>query len=223
MSQLALTEEIKNPNGGLDKIAAGNTVSDGSVVGIEKVDTNDITDKFEIDIKKVDPNDDDSDYEVTVTNLETDVEFGPHTVKKADDYTIGFDTATGNFTDVAGDIDFNITARSEGTAVVNLDKAIGNGENANILSDIFEKDSNNIKSEFREIITSVGANSSRAQRMVNNQEVVLKQLNTLDRSISGVSLDEEMANLIKYQQSYAAAAKYINKTEELLDSLMTIV
>ena len=59
--------------------------------------------------------------------------------------------------------------------------------------------------------------------MVNNQEVVLKQLNTLDRSISGVSLDEEMANLIKYQQSYAAAAKYINKTDELLQTLMTIV
>jgi len=104
-----------------------------------------------------------------------------------------------------------------------LEKTVGNGENANALSDIFEKDGNNIKSEFREIITSVGANSSRAQRMVNNQEVVLKQLNTLDRSISGVSLDEEMANLIKYQQSYAAAAKYINKTEEFLDSLMTIV
>jgi len=223
ISQLVLDENIANPDGGLDKIAAGNTVSDGSVVGIEKIDTNDITDKFEIDIRKVDPNDDDSDYEVTVTNLETDVEFGPHTVKKVDNYTIGFDTATGNFTDVAGDINFNITAKSEGTAVVNLDEAIGNGENANALSDIFEKDGNNIKSEFREIITSVGANSSRAQRMVNNQEVVLKQLNTLDRSISGVSLDEEMANLIKYQQSYAAAAKYINKTEELLDSLMTIV
>ncbi|TDS27008.1 flagellar hook-associated protein FlgK [Halanaerobium congolense] len=103
------------------------------------------------------------------------------------------------------------------------EQAIGNGENANALSDIFNKDGDNVKSEFRKIITSVGAESSRAQKMVNNQEVVLKQLTTLDRSVSGVSLDEEMANLIKYQQSYAAAAKYINKTEELLDSLMTIV
>jgi flagellar hook-associated protein 1 FlgK len=59
--------------------------------------------------------------------------------------------------------------------------------------------------------------------MKNNQDVVLKQLNTLDRSVSGVSLDEEMANLIKYQQSYAAAAKYINKTDQLLETLMTIV
>jgi flagellar hook-associated protein 1 FlgK len=103
------------------------------------------------------------------------------------------------------------------------EQAIGNGENANALSNIFNKDGDNVKSEFRKIITSVGAESSRAQKMVNNQEVVLKQLTTLDRSVSGVSLDEEMANLIKYQQSYAAAAKYINKTEELLDSLMTIV
>ena len=104
-----------------------------------------------------------------------------------------------------------------------LEEAIGNGENADKLSDIFNQTGDNIESNFRKIVTSVGAESSRAQQMNNNQEVVLKQLNTLDRSVSGVSLDEEMANLIKYQQSYAAASKYINKTEELLDSLMTIV
>jgi len=104
-----------------------------------------------------------------------------------------------------------------------LQAAIGNGENANSLSDIFNQEGNNIESEFRKIVTSVGAESSRSQQMKNNQDVVLKQLNTLDRSVSGVSLDEEMANLIKYQQSYAAAAKYINKTDELLQTLMTIV
>jgi flagellar hook-associated protein 1 FlgK len=104
-----------------------------------------------------------------------------------------------------------------------LADAIGNGENANALSDIFNQEGDNIESEFRKIVTSVGAESSRAQQMKNNQDVVLKQLNTLDRSVSGVSLDEEMANLIKYQQSYAAAAKYINKTDELLQTLMTIV
>jgi flagellar hook-associated protein 1 FlgK len=104
-----------------------------------------------------------------------------------------------------------------------LQAAIGNGENANALSDIFNQEGNNVESEFRKIVTSVGAESSRAQQMKNNQDVVLKQLNTLDRSVSGVSLDEEMANLIKYQQSYAAAAKYINKTDELLQTLMTIV
>ena len=108
-------------------------------------------------------------------------------------------------------------------AASSVQDAAGNGENANKLSDIFDEEKDNIESTFREIVTSVGAESSRAQQMKDNQDVVLKQLNTLDRSVSGVSLDEEMANLIKYQQSYNAAAKYIKKTDELLQTLMTIV
>ncbi|KXS48331.1 flagellar hook-associated protein 1 FlgK [Halanaerobium congolense] len=218
VSQLALTDEIDNPDGGLAKIAAGNTVSDLSVVGIEKLDSSDADGKFEIDIAT-----NGDDYDVTVTNLDTGEVSSTKTVTEADDLKIGFNAETNSFeTDLTAG-DFIITANSKGTATVDLGYSIGNGENANALSDIFNQDGNNVKSDFRKIITSVGAESSRAQKMVNNQEVVLKQLNTLDRSISGVSLDEEMANLIKYQQSYAAAAKYINKTEELLDSLMTIV
>jgi flagellar hook-associated protein 1 FlgK len=218
VSQLALTDEIDNPDGGLAKIAAGNTVSDLSVVGIEKLDSSDADGKFEIDIAT-----NGDDYDVTVTNLDTGEVSSTKTVTEADDLKIGFNAETNSFeTDLTAG-DFIITANSKGTSTVDLGYSIGNGENANALSDIFNQDGNNVKSDFRKIITSVGAESSRAQKMVNNQEVVLKQLNTLDRSISGVSLDEEMANLIKYQQSYAAAAKYINKTEELLDSLMTIV
>jgi flagellar hook-associated protein 1 FlgK len=217
VSQLALTDEIDNPDGGLAKIAAGNTVSDLSVVGIEKLDSSDADGKFEIDIAT-----NGDDYDVTVTNLDTGDSI-TGLAKEEDDFKIGFNAETNSFeTDLTAG-DFIITANSKGTATVDLGYSIGNGENANALSDIFNQDGNNVKSDFRKIITSVGAESSRAQKMVNNQEVVLKQLNTLDRSISGVSLDEEMANLIKYQQSYAAAAKYINKTEELLDSLMTIV
>jgi flagellar hook-associated protein 1 FlgK len=38
--------------------------------------------------------------------------------------------------------------------------------------------------------------------------------------VSGVSLDEEMSNLIVYQHSYEAAAKVVSITEKMLDSLM---
>ena len=123
--------------------------------------------------------------------------------------------------------DFTLTRNKEGKRNISLDKAIGNGENANALGNIFNTgeilEGTSLERYFRTIVTSVGAESSRSQQMKNNQDVVLKQLNTLDRSVSGVSLDEEMANLIKYQQSYAAAAKYITKTDELLQTLMTIV
>ncbi|PUU88616.1 flagellar basal body rod C-terminal domain-containing protein, partial [Halanaerobium sp.] len=139
----------------------------------------------------------------------------------------GIQPDTASFTD-----DFTLTVNKSGKRNISLDKAIGNGENANALANLFnseaatkgtELEGTSLEGYFRTIVTSVGAESSRAQEMKANQDVVLKQLQTLDRSISGVSLDEEMAKLIKYQQSYTAAAKYITKTEELLDSLMTIV
>jgi len=135
-------------------------------------------------------------------------------------YTQGDNTA-------ASTDDFTLTFTDTGKKNISLNKSIGNGENANALGNIFNSDSviegTSLEGYFRTIVTSVGAESSRAQKMKNNQDAVLKQLDTLDRSVSGVSLDEEMAKLIKYQQSYNAAAKYITKTEELLDSLMTIV
>ena len=48
------------------------------------------------------------------------------------------------------------------------------------------------------------------------------QLNNQRESISGVSLDEEMINLIKFQQAYAASARMITVIEEMFDVLQRI-
>ncbi len=48
------------------------------------------------------------------------------------------------------------------------------------------------------------------------------QLNTQRESISGVSLDEEMINFIKFQQAYAASARMITVIEEMFDVLQRI-
>ena len=42
-------------------------------------------------------------------------------------------------------------------------------------------------------------------------------------SVSGVSLDEEGANLVRYQSSYNAAAKVIATVQEMYDTLLAIV
>ena len=39
-------------------------------------------------------------------------------------------------------------------------------------------------------------------------------------NVSGVSLDEEMANIIKYQQAYSAAAKLVSISDEMLRALL---
>lgn len=229
IEQLDLAPAIKDLENGLKKIAAGNKNIDTFV----ELDTfsNNLEGNYQIQVTENDANSDQLDILITNSDGEEvykkeGIDAGQKLELSVDsDGLITNDSIPGS--DDIDDTDFTLTVNKIGKRDISLDKSIGNGENANVMADLFNKGNiignTSIEGYFRTIITSVGAESSRAQKMVNNQEVVLKQLNTFDRSISGVSLDEEMANLIKYQQSYAAAAKYINKTEELLDSLMTIV
>ncbi|SFL22174.1 flagellar hook-associated protein FlgK [Halanaerobium salsuginis] len=219
VAQLALTDEIADVATGLDKIAAGNGSESDSVVKVNTLG-NSLNGNYEVDVV---PNG--SQYDLIVTNPETG-NTTTATVALGDKvgFTIG---ANGDLTVNNSSPEFELTAQGEGDSEVSLEYNNGSGANANQLANLFDKgeiiEGTSIESYFRTIVTSVGAESSRAQKMQDNQDVVLKQLETLDRSVSGVSLDEEMANLIKYQQSYAAAAKYITKTDQLLETLMTIV
>ena len=62
---------------------------------------------------------------------------------------------------------------------------------------------------YNSMISGLGAGSRSAQTILSQQEGVMLQLNSQRESISGVSLDEEMVNLIKFQQAYAASARMI--------------
>ena len=52
---------------------------------------------------------------------------------------------------------------------------------------------------------------------------LMDQLTAKRESISGVSVDEEMLNLIKFQTGYTAAAKLTATIEELVDTLLNLV
>ncbi|MBU3109070.1 flagellar hook-associated protein FlgK [Clostridium gasigenes] len=74
-----------------------------------------------------------------------------------------------------------------------------------------------MESYFKDTIDRLGVQSQEAGRMVLNQEELLFSLEESKTSISGVSLDEEMANLVQFQHSYNANAKIISTIDELLD------
>ena len=80
-----------------------------------------------------------------------------------------------------------------------------------------------VMGKYESVISSLGVQGQRANQMVENQDTLVNQLENKRQSISGVSSDEEMANMIKYQQAYNAAAKLITKNDEMLDSLMAMV
>jgi flagellar hook-associated protein 1 FlgK len=72
------------------------------------------------------------------------------------------------------------------------------------------------------VVGEVGASTLQARNSRHLAESVSGQVMNLREQISGVSLDEEMVNLIKYQHAYGAAAKMISTVDEMLQTLLQI-
>jgi len=73
---------------------------------------------------------------------------------------------------------------------------------------------------IKTLISSLGVDGQQYSLYLGIQEGVVKQIERRRQSISGVSLNEEMVNMVKYQQVYAAAAKMIQAHSEVLDILI---
>lgn len=74
---------------------------------------------------------------------------------------------------------------------------------------------------YNSLIARVGANAREAQNQHSVQVLSTHQLKLQRSSTSGVSIDEEMVNMIKYQQAYNAAARIISVLDEMLDTLIS--
>lgn len=73
---------------------------------------------------------------------------------------------------------------------------------------------------YGSIISELGSSEQQAKNKVSSQDDLLSQLNLRKQSVSGVSIDEEMTNMIQYQRSYEAAAKMVSVIDELLNTVV---
>ncbi len=73
---------------------------------------------------------------------------------------------------------------------------------------------------YRGLVSDVGVEALSAKESVKFENTIVEELNKRRDELSGVSLDEEAANLIKYQKSFEAAAKMISMANDLLDTIM---
>jgi len=72
-------------------------------------------------------------------------------------------------------------------------------------------------------VADIGTKSNQAQANLTTQSAVYGDAVNSQQSISGVNLDEEAANLVRYQQAYAAAAKVIAASNTLFNALIQAV
>ncbi|PID79871.1 flagellar hook-associated protein FlgK, partial [bacterium DOLZORAL124_64_63] len=77
--------------------------------------------------------------------------------------------------------------------------------------------------EYRSLLTVVASKRSSYEFSVESQQNVVETLKTKMASVSGVSLDEEGANMIKFQNSYNAAARMISTVQKMYDTLINMV
>lgn len=76
---------------------------------------------------------------------------------------------------------------------------------------------------YEAIIDDIGSEGSVYGSMVNNQDTLTSGIDDSRQVVMGVSSDEELTNMIKYQQAYNAASRYINVITTMMDTLTQLV
>ncbi len=81
----------------------------------------------------------------------------------------------------------------------------------------------NFSDYYNSLVGRVGSDVQAADFSQNHQETMVRSLKNYRQEVAGVSLDEEMVNLVQFQHAYNAAAKVITTADEMLDSLISMV
>ena len=76
---------------------------------------------------------------------------------------------------------------------------------------------------YSSLVRDVGNEVLKSDSYYTHQSEMVAQLDNYRESISGVSLDEEMINLIKFQNAYAAAAKLVSTADEMMQTVLQMV
>lgn len=106
----------------------------------------------------------------------------------------------------------------------------GVGDNSNALAlaalqdaTLLANGSATLEGSYNTLIAEVGTRTRQAEVASQSQARLLEQAQAQRESISGVNLDEEAANLLRFQQAYQAAAQVISVTNSLFDTLLSAV
>jgi flagellar hook-associated protein 1 FlgK len=76
---------------------------------------------------------------------------------------------------------------------------------------------------YRKMIVAMGVQSATATSNLGTQTVVSSQVDSSRDSVSGVSIDEEMTNMLQFQHGYQAAGRLVSTISSMLDDLMNMV
>jgi len=90
----------------------------------------------------------------------------------------------------------------------------------NFPSDLTNLSSGTIDDYFRAVVSDLGTRSSNAERQSKNLKDLTDAIEIRRQEVSGVSLDEELADMLRFQHAYNAAARNMTTVDEMLDRII---
>jgi len=149
---------------------------------------------------------------------------------------VAYNPATGgDVFPTPGGLDYGYSVQLNGSPVVGDEFSteyntggIGDNRNALLLSalannKLMSNGSASVTDTYNALVSDVGSDTKQAELNSLAQKRVLDQAIATRESVSGVNLDEEAANLIRFQQAYQAAAQVITVANSLFDTLLNAV
>lgn len=142
-----------------------------------------------------------------------------HKTGYALDGTTGIDFFVGTG---AGSIQVNkIILDNPAKISTSINGEVGNNEVALAISSL--RNEPKILGFYNSIISDIGLRARMSSDNENLHRMILNQLESQRDAISGVSIDEEMLNMIKFQKMFEASAKVIQTVNEMIDAVLSMV
>ena len=73
---------------------------------------------------------------------------------------------------------------------------------------------------FADVVANIGLKGEIAERSLETENLIMKELEDMRASISGVNVDEELSLMIKFQHGYSAASRFISEVNRMLDTII---
>jgi len=133
--------------------------------------------------------------------------------------TISFSGISFEITGTPSDDDkFTVARNSSGTSDGRNALALGNLQTAKTMAG----NKASYESAYAQLVSDIGNKTREVSVTETAQQSLLDQATSASQSLSGVNLDEEAANLLKYQEAYQASAKVISTASTLFDTILAI-
>jgi flagellar hook-associated protein 1 len=170
----------------------------------------------------------DDENGINASNITVNVEIlnDPSKIKTATKYD-----SSGDSLGSSTDPNRAVAVAQLANSLMNIQDVTDTSTREDLVSDIFAPDSdlNNVykignaeggktlNNYFNDLVNKIGVEAKEATQQVENKATQLANYEQSRESISGVSIDEEMTNLIQFQHCYQANAKAISTVDTLLD------